>query len=200
MNIKHISLTRHNPPLHDTAPHDPTRHDYPRSMLAWLMIGLLIAFSSSLLTSCHKRLAMTILEVEDSVRHYPAVVLGDELSMVYILRNTGKEMLVITDVQPACPAIEPAVGNVTSIPPGEEAPLKFIFHTDKNIGLARHSIRIYGNIAPQGVTELIFDTHVVRPSVDLSDYEEYHQKELQSVEEHIIDEHYGEKKFYHSDE
>lgn len=185
INRKHITLTLRNA---------------LRSMLGLLMLVATLVTSSSVLTSCHKRLGLTILEVEDSVRHYPAVTLGDELSMVYVLRNTGNEMLVLTDVQPACPTIEAAKGNVTTIPPGDEAPLKFIYHADKNIGLARHSIRLYGNIAPKGVAELIFDTHVVRPSIDLSDHEEFFQKELQSMPEDVIDNHYSEKGYYTDDD
>lgn len=170
-----------------------------RSAFGILLLVALGLVGSSTLTSCHKRLALTIVEVEDSVRHYPSVVLGDELTMVYVLRNTGDEMLVITDIQPACPTIESAVENVTTIPPGEEVPMKFVYHADKNIGLARHSIRLYGNIAPKGVAELVFDTHVVRPSIDLSDHEEYHQKVLRSAGEHLLDGRYSEKGYYTDD-
>lgn len=143
--------------------------------------------------SCHKRLGPTVIQVEDSVRHYPSIILGDELDIVYVVHNVGKEILVITDIQPACSAIESSPANVTTVPPGEEVLLKFTFHSDKNIGLARHSIRLFGNIAPAGVAELIFDTHVVRPSTDLSDYEEYYQKNMKATDEHILDGQYSEK-------
>lgn len=144
-------------------------------------------------SGCHKRLGPTVVQVEDSIRHYPSIILGDELDMVYVVRNVGKEVLVITDIQPACSAIESSAANVTTVPPGEEVPLKFTFHSDKNIGLARHSIRLFGNIAPAGVAELVFDTHVVRPSTDLSDYEEYYQKNMKATDEHILDGQYSEK-------
>lgn len=148
---------------------------------------VLTVFMATITVGCHKRLGPTTIEVDDSVRHYPAVVLGDDLPMVFTLRNTGKETLVLTDVQPSCPTIEMSVANTNTVPPGEEALLKFVYHADKNIGLARHSIRLFGNIAPHGVAELIFDTHVVRPSVDLSDHEEFYQNELRSTEEHMLD-------------
>ena len=131
-----------------------------------LMIGILS------LTSCHKRLEPTAIQIDDSIRHYPATILGDDLEMVYVVRNIGKDMLMISDIQPAVPTIEVDKANVDMIPPGEEAALKFIYHSDKNIGLARHIIRIFGNIYPSGVAQIIFDTHVVRPSIDLSDYED----------------------------
>ena len=157
-----------------------------------VIVAVLAAFIVSL-ASCHKRLGPTVIQVEDSIRHYPSIILGDELDIVYVVHNVGKEMLIITDIQPACPAIESSPSNVTTVPPGEEVPLKFTFHSDKNIGLARHCIRLFGNIAPKGVAELVFDTHVVRPSTDLSDYEEYYQKNIKSAEEHLLDGQYSEK-------
>lgn len=154
-----------------------------------LMVGMM------LLTSCHKKLEPTAIEIEDSIRHYPATVLGDDLEMVYVVRNIGNEMLMISDIQPAVPTIEVDKANVNMIPPGEEALLKFIYHSDKNIGLARHIIRLFGNIYPSGVAEIIFDTHVVRPSIDLSDYEEYYHEKLKNDAENILDERKGAKEY-----
>ena len=154
-----------------------------------LMVGMM------LLTSCHKKLEPTAIEIEDSIRHYPTTVLGDDLEMVYVVRNIGNEMLMISDIQPAVPTIEVDKANVNMIPPGEEALLKFIYHSDKNIGLARHIIRLFGNIYPSGVAEIIFDTHVVRPSIDLSDYEEYYHEKLKNDAESILDEQKGAKEY-----
>lgn len=154
----------------------------------WNLTGVVVLLAIAMsMASCHKKLGPTVIQVEDSIRHYPSVILGDELDIVYAVRNVGKEMLVITDIQPACPAIESSPANVTTVPPGEEVLLKFTFHSDKNIGLARHCIRLFGNIAPKGVAELIFDTHVVRPSTDLSDYEEYYHDKMENSDEHILD-------------
>lgn len=154
-----------------------------------LMVGMM------LLTSCHKKLEPTAIEIEDSIRHYPATILGDDLEMVYVVRNIGNEMLMISDIQPAVPTIEVDKANVNMIPPGEEALLKFVYHSDKNIGLARHIIRLFGNIYPSGVAEIIFDTHVVRPSIDLSDYEEYYHEKLKNDAESILDERKGAKEY-----
>ena len=154
-----------------------------------LMVGMM------LLTSCHKKLEPTAIEIEDSIRHYPATVLGDDLEMVYVVRNIGNEMLMISDIQPAVPTIEVDKANVNMIPPGEEALLKFVYHSDKNIGLARHIIRLFGHIYPSGVAEIIFDTHVVRPSIDLSDYEEYYHEKLKNDAESILDEQKGAKEY-----
>lgn len=165
--------------------------------IAQSIIGtaVVLTVGMMLLTSCHKKLEPTAIEIEDSIRHYPATVLGDDLEMVYVVRNIGNEMLMISDIQPAVPTIEVDKANVDMIPPGEEALLKFIYHSDKNIGLARHIIRLFGNIYPSGVAEIIFDTHVVRPSIDLSDYEEYYHEKLKHDAESILDEQKGAKEY-----
>lgn len=165
--------------------------------IAQSIIGtaVVLLVSMMLLTSCHKKLEPTAIEIEDSIRHYPATVLGDNIEMVYVVRNIGNEMLMISDIQPAVPTIEVDKANVDMIPPGEEALLKFVYHSDKNIGLARHIIRLFGNIYPSGVAEIIFDTHVVRPSIDLSDYEEYYHEKLKNDAESILDERKGAKEY-----
>ena len=165
--------------------------------IAQSIIGtaVVLMVSMMVLTSCHKKLEPTAIEIEDSIRHYPATVLGDNIEMVYVVRNIGNEMLMISDIQPAVPTIEVDKANVDMIPPGEEALLKFVYHSDKNIGLARHIIRIFGNIYPSGVAEIIFDTHVIRPSIDLSDYEEYYHEKLKNDAESILDERKGAKEY-----
>lgn len=165
--------------------------------IAQSIIGtaVVLMVSTMMLTSCHKKLEPTAIEIEDSIRHYPATVLGDNIEMVYVVRNIGNEMLMISDIQPAVPTIEVDKANVDMIPPGEEALLKFVYHSDKNIGLARHIIRLFGNIYPSGVAEIIFDTHVIRPSIDLSDYEEYYHEKLKNDAESILDERKGAKEY-----
>lgn len=136
----------------------------------------LLASVSPTFTSCRKTLKPTAIQIEDSIRHYPATILGDDIAMTYLVRNVGKDVLVITDIQPSVPTIDVDEKNVNMIPPGKSANLRFTFHSGKNIGLARHIIRIFGNIQPAGEAQIIFDTHVVRPSFNLSDYEEYYQQ------------------------
>ena len=156
-----------------------------------LMIGFVLS-----LVSCHKTLEPTAIQIEDSIRHYPATILGEDLEMEYVVRNIGNDMLMISDIQPAVPTIEVDKENVDMIPPGEETQLRFIYHSDKNIGLAQHIIRIFGNIYPKGVAQIIFDTHVIRPSIDLSDYEEYYQTKLKTDGENILDEQKDAKEYY----
>lgn len=132
----------------------------------------LAALSSLAFDSCKKVLGPTEVEIEDSVRHYLPVVLGDEVRMVWVVKNVGKESLLITDIQPANGSIELKSIETGLIPPGGEERIFAIFHSEKNVGYAEHKIRIFGNIAPNGVKEMKFDIHIVRPSIDRTDYEE----------------------------
>ena len=63
--------------------------------VAVLMVG------ASTLTSCRKTVRPTAIQIVDSIRHYPATVLGDDLAMVYEVRNIGNSMLVIHHRHPA---------------------------------------------------------------------------------------------------
>lgn len=161
-----------------------------------VFVVLALIATTLTMSGCHKKLGPTVLLVEDSVRHYPAIILGEELELTFLIRNAGDETLVLTDVQPSCPTIDISEANTNTVPPGEEALLSFTFHSEKNIGLAQHSIRLFGNIAPHGVAELIFDTHVVRPSVDLSDYEEQYQNKLRTEDGQAHNDVFTDKVYY----
>ena len=75
-----------------------------------LMIGFVLS-----LVSCHKTLEPTAIQIEDSIRHYPATILGEDLEMEYVVRNIGNDMLMISDIQPAVPTIEVDKENVDMI-------------------------------------------------------------------------------------
>lgn len=156
--------------------------------------------SALALTSCnhllHKQLQPTVMAVKDSIRHYYPVILGDEVSIECEITNKGNEPLAITDIQPSNFSIELNSPTPGIIPPGKTEYINFIFHTEKNVGYAQHTIRFFGNILPDGVASLTFDTHIVRPTIDHSDYEEvYLEKKHNSIEE-LIDGNVGQKGYW----
>jgi len=112
------------------------------------------------------------VEIIDSVRHYLPVVLGDDVNMLWVIKNVGDETLVIKDIQPSNGSIELASIEYGLIPPGEEERILTVFHSAKNVGFAEHKIRIFGNIEPDGVAIVRFDINIVRPTLDRTDYEE----------------------------
>lgn len=151
--------------------------------LLYIFIIAATAITSGLgLSSCRKEVGTTAIFILDSVRHYYPIVMGEEISMIYRVANIGKEPLVITDIQPSC-GCTVADGNIEGIiPPGEEGKLSFVFDTNKNVGYVHHTIRIYGNIAPNGVAQMTFDCNVVPPTNSSVDYEEnYYERNAREI-------------------
>lgn len=125
-----------------------------------------------LFAACRKEIGGTNVRVKDPVRHYLPILQGDELQMMWWIYNDGPNPLIITDVLPACSAIQLTSTNPSLLPVGDSALMVFVFHSDENINLAKHTIRIFGNILPKGVAEMQFDVSVVRPTPNHTDFEE----------------------------
>lgn len=144
-----------------------------RSASLLLILGLALS-----LASCSKKVSTTSVHVEDSVRHYYPIVAGEELKLEYTLTNTGKEPLVIDDIQPSCGCI---LGDVSKkfVPPGADVVLPFTFTSNKNIGYVRHTIRLFCNVRPRGVINLVFDVNIVPPADYTRDYEEVYNEQKQ---------------------
>ncbi len=123
-------------------------------------------------TSCSKEVQMTHIVVQDSIRHYYPLVQGTDMYLSWRIANVGKDPLVLTDIQPSCGCISEDLSKNNIVLPGEETTLKFKFKTEGYTGYVRHTIRLYGNISPNGMACLIFDTNVVAPAFGSPDYEE----------------------------
>ena len=134
-------------------------------------ILLLLTFALCLV-SCSKKLGPTTARVQDSVRHYYPMVLGDNLELTYNVTNTGLTPLVITDIQPSCGCIIDDNNKENIILPQRTLQLHFLFYGGKNVGYVHHTIRVFGNVLPRGMIPLIFDVNVVPPSENTPDYEE----------------------------
>lgn len=143
--------------------------------------GGLLFGGLGLLSSCSHEVSMTRVAVQDSIRHYYPLVQGTTLTLIWKVTNVGNAPLVITDVQPSCGCIEEDPEQTYVIVPGKEEYLKFIFHSEKYCGYVHHTIRLFGNIEPEGMTSLSFDTNVVPSANGIYDYEELYkaQKELE---------------------
>jgi len=130
--------------------------------------------------SCSKKVGPTTVKVEDSIRHYYPMVLGDNLELDYKVTNTGVFPLVITDIQPSCGCIIEDKKNEKIILPRKSLLLHFVFYSGKNIGYVHHTIRIFANVKPQGMVTFIFDVNVVPPSENTPDYEEIYKDRVEA--------------------
>ena len=165
------------------------------------LVFMMLTLPAVFFTSCTKILGPTKVEIEDSVRHYLPVVLGDDVRMVWVIKNVGNENLIIKDKQPSNGAIEFKSIESTLIPPGSEEKVYLVFHSSKNVGYAEHKIRIFGNIEPDGVAEMKFDIHIVRPTLDRTDYEEiYFDHESSRVDEEAFKKARLNKAYYTDDD
>lgn len=165
------------------------------------LVFMMLTLPAVFFTSCTKILGPTKVEIEDSVRHYLPVVLGDDVRMVWVIKNVGNENLIIKDIQPSNGSIEFKSIESTLIPPGSEEKVYLVFHSSKNVGYAEHKIRIFGNIEPDGVAEMKFDIHIVRPTLDRTDYEEiYFDHESSRIEEEAFKKARLNKAYYTDDD
>ena len=142
-----------------------------KSMKKSNFLPILFASFLPLWISCSGRVESTTVEIEDPIRHYYPIVEGEELWIDYEIRNTGKNALVISEIQTPCGCIAHD-DTKRIISPGNSERLVFRYDSSKNRGLVRHQIRLYGNFETQSVALLEFDVQVIPPSDNGSDYEE----------------------------
>lgn len=140
-----------------------------------LVAGIIVALSV-LSIGCQRRIGDTYIEVEDSIRHYYPVRQGQELSIMYKIKNKGPEPLYISDIQPSCGCIILEQDAERAIPPGGSSYLHMRYNSTKNVGHVEHKVRLFGNIAPYKIAVLKFDVNVVPDADYTRDYEQLYKE------------------------
>ena len=143
---------------------------------------ILSAFMSVILagvffTGCKYDIKYTTISIEDSIRRYTPIRRGQALRMVYKLKNEGEYPLIIKDIQPSCGCISADKGDEIIVPPEQQMVLEFEFDSSKNTGYVSHTIRLFGNIMPEGEAIIKFYTNVVAEAKYLYDYEDLYRME-----------------------
>ena len=145
------------------------------------LVTMIVLLAST--TGCKKTIHSTTVFVEDSIRHYFPIRQGEELSILYNIENTGDQPLIIQDIHTTCGCIVIDQDAKRLVPPHGNSYLHLKYNSRKNVGEVKHTVRIYGNIAPIGVKALHFIVNVV-PNPDYTrDYEELYR---QSIEGGVI--------------
>jgi len=119
----------------------------------------------------------TTLEIIDNHRHYYPVLRGQELEVVFTIKNTGNNPFILTDLLITCGCIIPKKSSIRTISAGKEGKLILTYNSAKNIGFVEHHIDIYGNIKGSDKIELVFDTNVVPEGDYTKDYEELYKEQ-----------------------
>lgn len=114
----------------------------------------------------------TTIEVLDNGRHYYPVLAGQDLEIVYKIKNTGKRPLIIKDIVTSCECLELSKSVIRNIPADEEGVVSLTYKSSKNIGYVKHHIILYGNFATGEKLELTFDINVVSDALYTKNYEE----------------------------
>jgi len=120
----------------------------------------------------------TQIEVVDANRHYYPLVQGQELKIVYEIKNTGDAPLNIDEILPTCGCIIFDETQKKNVPSKGKIFLELTYNSNKNIGLVNHFIYLYGNFKDSNVRELSFDVNVVPDALYTKDYEELYKKEV----------------------
>lgn len=147
-------------------------------------IVIIILLILPFLVGCKKVIGPTTVSVVDSVRHYYPIIQGEKIKMIFEIKNTGNQPLVINDIQPSSLSLTNTTDNDVIIMPGMAKPVEFVYDSSMNLGYVHEVIRIFGNLATKGVLELSFDTNVVSPTQDPVDYEIFYTGELKEDERH----------------
>jgi len=140
-----------------------------------ILIILALLATSFGMSSCKKKVRPTTIYIRDSIRHYYSVLQGQELELTIQVANVGKEPLVIADIQPSCGCIAKDKVEQNVILPDKQGRFKFVFHSEKYLGYVHHTIRLFGNIEPDGMAEFKFDTNIVPPYHASPDYEDVYR-------------------------
>lgn len=133
-------------------------------------INLIILSSILSICGCSTELKPTSVRINDTIRHYYPIMTGEVLRLSYEIENTGKEPLVISEIQTTCGCIT-TENERKVIPDGQKAIINFEYDSSKNIGYVEHEIMLYGNFENSSVYKLYFDVNVVPGADYTEDYE-----------------------------
>lgn len=154
-----------------------------------IFIGTAIA----MIYGCSSELKPTSIKVTDNVRHYYPIMTGEILTLSYEIENTGKNPLIISDIQTTCGCITTS-NNRKIIPQGQKSILNFKYNSSKNFGYVEHKILLYGNFDSTNVYKLYFDINVISDTNISKDYEVLYKENVSKKVNKITN-----KKYYYVD-
>ena len=138
-----------------------------------------VLFLIFLISSCESLDKETEVNVVDIKRHYYPILQGQELKIIYEIKNIGKAPLTITDILPTCGCLMVDETKMKNIPTDGTVFIKLTYNSNKNIGQVNHFIYLYGNFNKTKPIELSFDVNVVPDALYTKDYEELYRKEVE---------------------
>lgn len=150
-------------------------------MKSFINIILVIGLIGSLSGCTDLSESNTSLEIIDNGRHYYPILRGQDLDVIFTIKNTGSKPFVLNDMLITCGCIVPKKSSIRSIPAGKEGKLHLIYNSNKNIGFVEHHVDIYGNLKDKDKITLVFDVNVVPEGLYTKDYEELYKEEREKA-------------------
>ncbi|MFN5422828.1 MAG: DUF1573 domain-containing protein [bacterium] len=103
-------------------------------------------------------LPLTTIEWTDTSYNMGKIVDGDQIEIVYTFKNTGKELLVFSNIQASCGCTIPEKPE-KPILPGNTGTIKAVFNSKGRVGSNHKVLTAFANTNP-GYQELVFDVEV----------------------------------------
>src|SRR5690554_6742106 len=133
--------------------------------LLWIFFSLLFMGCADIKNQ------VTTLEVVDNNRHYYPILRGQELEVVFDIKNTGNHPFILSEMLISCGCVMSKKSSIKTIPANSQRRIILTYDSAKNIGFVEHQIDIFGNLQNQDKIILIFDVNVVPESDYTRDYE-----------------------------
>jgi hypothetical protein len=151
-----------------------------------------------LISSCETLDKETKINIVDSKRFYFPILQGQDLKIIYEIKNVGDAPLTITDILPTCGCIIVDETKLKNIPVDGTIFVKLTYDSNKNIGQVNHFIYLYGNFNKKIPVELSFNVNVVPDALYTKDYEELYRKEVEENAnvENLVDGNNNQKGYY----
>lgn len=105
----------------------------------------------------------TTVAWDDTLRTLQPVEAGQKVEVVFGFTNTGKDPLIITDVQAACGCTVPEK-PAEPIMPGKKGYIKAVFDSEGRVGPNYKTVTVTSNAYPDSKKELAFKVQVNRNS------------------------------------
>lgn len=129
----------------------------------------------------------TTISVTDPDRHYPPILFGQIIEVIYTIENSGKEPLFVKDIQTSGGCEISSKTNLKVLPVGGKGFINVLYDGRKNIGYVKNYVTIFANLESGDKMDLTFDLNVVPNALYTKDYEEVHKEKNRTFIEELVD-------------
>ena len=110
-------------------------------------LGILVsffAFAISFATNAQDAGSVAVISFEENSKDFGDIVQGQKVEHTFVLTNTGKSPLVISNVAATCGCTVPSWPK-EPVAPGKSAEIKVTFNSAGKMGKQNSVVRIYSN-------------------------------------------------------